>query len=211
MQALPARPCRPSAVYRMRWTASIRSEACGDSRVQLYGRMSILAEKFTDRRPDCITGMAQTKRYKMLTIELVPRGIWYKNLRSMLSHSNWDKLRKEVYKKANYRCEICGGRGDKWPVECHEIWNYDDNVHIQTLTGLIALCPLCHSVKHIGLSQIHGKYESARNHLMKVNEWNIEIANAYIVKAFAIWQRRSQHRWTCNLDWLNRKEKKSDG
>ena len=33
-----------------------------------------------------------------------------------VSRSVWDKLRKQTYRKANYRCEICGGKGPKWPV-----------------------------------------------------------------------------------------------
>ena len=66
-----------------------------------------------------------------LTIELVPQSSWGNNLRSEanLSKGQWDKLRKESYRKANYKCEICGEKGPKWPVECHEIWHYDDEKH----------------------------------------------------------------------------------
>jgi len=55
-------------------------------------------------------------------------------------------------KKAENLCETCGGCGPQYPVECHEIWNYDDTRLIQKLDGLIALCPDCHEVKHIGLA-----------------------------------------------------------
>ena len=82
-----------------------------------------------------------------LTVELVPRSLWGINLRSELPKSKWDKLRKATYKKANFVCEICGGVGRKWPVECHEIWHYDDENKVQRLDGLIALCPPCHQVK----------------------------------------------------------------
>jgi 5-methylcytosine-specific restriction endonuclease McrA len=74
-------------------------------------------------------------------------------------------LRKRTYRQANYRCQVCGGRGSKHPVECHEIWHYDDENKIQKLMGLIALCPSCHQVKHIGLAQIQGKGEEANRHL----------------------------------------------
>ena len=69
----------------------------------------------------------------ILTVELVPKTAWYKNLRSELPEGKWDQLRKHSYRLAEYKCEICTGKGDKWPVECHEIWDYDDVNHIQKL------------------------------------------------------------------------------
>ena len=137
-----------------------------------------------------------------LTIELVPSTCWFTNLRSELSTSQWDKLRKATYRKAKYRCEICGGKGDKHPVECHEIWDYDDENHIQVLKGLIALCPACHQVKHIGLAKLRGKGEEAANHLKKVNGWNERQTQQYILEAFKIWNQRSQYQWQLDLTWL---------
>lgn len=70
-----------------------------------------------------------------LTIELVPNTCWYSNVRSNVAKKDWDTLRYHTYKQASHRCEICGGVGQQHPVECHEIWDYDDQQHIQTLTG----------------------------------------------------------------------------
>ncbi|MBW1729023.1 MAG: HNH endonuclease [Deltaproteobacteria bacterium] len=138
----------------------------------------------------------------MLTIELVPRTAWYKNLRSELSKEQWDELRRASYKAAGYRCEICGGKGDKWPVEAHEIWEYDDKKHIQKLIGIISLCPLCHKVKHIGLAQMNGEYDIVLRHLAKVNGWDLEEAEDYINKQINKWKDRSQYEWELNIDWL---------
>ena len=137
-----------------------------------------------------------------LTIELVPRTAWYKNLRSELSKSEWDKLRKITYKKANNVCEICGGVGPKWPVECHEVWNYDEENNTQTLTGLQAICPNCHQCKHIGLAQVQGHYDTAKAHLAEVNEITLEEAEEYINACFDIWEERSLKKWTLNTEWL---------
>ena len=135
----------------------------------------------------------------MLTIELVPQTSWFSNLRSELPRKKWDEIRKECYAKAGHRCEICGGVGKKHPVECHEIWHYDDEKKEQKLTGLVALCPSCHQVKHIGFAQIQGKYEVAREHLAKVNKWDIEDAEEYIRAQFETWNERSQHSWSVNI------------
>ena len=87
-----------------------------------------------------------------LEIELVPKDLFFRSLRSLVTKQSWDVIRREAYKKAGYRCEICGGKGDRWPVECHEIWEHDDERHIQYLKGTIALCPNCHMIKHTGFS-----------------------------------------------------------
>lgn len=141
-----------------------------------------------------------------LTIELVPSTCWFTNLRSELKQSQWDKLRRKTYRNAHYRCEICGGKGDTHPVECHEIWHYDDEKHIQKLEGLIALCPACHEVKHIGLAGIKGRSKEAAAHLAFVNGWDIAQAKKYINQSFQKWEERSQHEWQLDITWLEQQD-----
>lgn len=138
-----------------------------------------------------------------LTIELVPQTCWYSNVRSEVSAQIWELLKKRVYQKANYRCEICSGKGDRHPVECHEIWDYDDKQRVQTLTGLTALCPACHECKHIGYATIQGRGDIAATHIAKVNNWSPAQADLYIKKCFEIWQARSLVEWTLNISYLN--------
>lgn len=132
----------------------------------------------------------------LLTVELVPETSWYTNVRSQVPADIWDKIRRDVYKAADYQCEICGGKGDKWPVECHEVWEYDDAHHIQTLIKMIALCPSCHMVKHIGFAQIRGRGKEAIEHLMTVNKWTHGEAEQYIEQAFDQWKARGDFDWT---------------
>lgn len=128
-------------------------------------------------------------------IELVPESSWYSNVRSQVSKEIWDVIRRACYKKAGYKCEICNGKGPKWPVECHEIWEYDDVKHIQVLKGFIALCPACHSVKHIGYAQISGNYQQAIDQLKKVNNISDKEADEHVEKCFEIWRKRGEHEW----------------
>lgn len=137
-----------------------------------------------------------------LTIELVPSTCWFENVRSNVSPDQWTFLKKSTYKRANYKCEICGGKGPNWPVECHEIWDYDDNTCVQTLVGLIALCPPCHEVKHIGFTQLRGKEAEAKVHLALINKWNLETANNYIKSSFDLWSKRSKKQWSLELSFL---------
>ncbi len=140
-----------------------------------------------------------------LTIELVPQTAWFSNVRSMISKEDWGTLRKEVYRSANYKCEICGGIGNEHPVECHEIWQYDDSNHTQKLMGLIALCPSCHEVKHIGLASVRGRQDIAKEHLARVNSWSRKKVNQYVNEQFEKWEQRSSYEWEIDLKWLEKK------
>jgi hypothetical protein len=139
-----------------------------------------------------------------LTIELVPKTCWFANLRSIVKSEDWDILRKETYKLAGYYCEICGGKGVQWPVECHEVWEYDDERKIQRLKKLIALCPSCHEVKHVGYANIRNRGEIAIKHLAKINEWSINEAEVYVKQCFETWVRRSKFNWHLDLSYLEK-------
>jgi hypothetical protein len=137
-----------------------------------------------------------------LTLELVPKTSWYNNVRALVDEDGWDRIRRQVWRQARYRCEICGGRGPEHPVECHEVWRYDDRARIQALVRMIALCPACHQVNHFGLAEVRGKGAQARAHLARVNGWTLEQADAYIAEAFQVWARRSAGPWTLDLEGL---------
>jgi hypothetical protein len=138
-----------------------------------------------------------------LDIELIPKSSWYKNVRSEVSKEEWDKIRKYVYKRANYTCEICGGKGNKWPVECHEIWKFNDDENIQELIGFIALCPDCHMVKHIGLANAQGKGREALTHLAEVNGWSGDDAMDYVHYKFLEWTERGENLWTIDISFID--------
>ena len=136
-----------------------------------------------------------------LKIELVPSTSWYDNLRKVLPKSEWDKIRKAAYVNYGHRCGICGTEGR---LNCHEIWEYDDKKHIQKLKGFIALCDMCHHVKHIGLAGIlasEGKldYEKVIEHFMKVNNCDRRTFEEHKKRAFDEWRKRSQHEWHVDL------------
>lgn len=145
--------------------------------------------------------MAQKQQLR-LTIELVPSTSWYNNLRKVIPKSEWDKLRKRVYAKYGHRCGICGT--DSSRLNCHEIWEYDDHTHVQRLVGFIALCDLCHHVKHIGLAGVlasQGKldYEKVVEHFMKVNGCDRKTFEEHERQAFAQWEERSRYEWKVDL------------
>lgn len=139
-----------------------------------------------------------------LTIELVPQTCWYSNVRSNVTRSEWDKLRKGVYRAAGHQCEICSGVGKRHPVECHEVWSYNDEKKIQKLERMIALCPLCHKVKHAGLAGIRGETGLVINQLKRVNSMSEREAVSYLQRAFEIWDERSRSQWKLDISHLEK-------
>lgn len=136
-----------------------------------------------------------------LTIELVPEPCWYKSLREATTRTQWDKLRRQVYTEHGNRCAICDAEG---MLYCHEIWEYDDDAHVQRLAGFTALCPMCSHVKHIGLAgklAQQGKldYEAVVAHFLGVNNCTRAAFNAHHTAAFDQWRKRSHHTWTTDL------------
>lgn len=142
------------------------------------------------------------KQVVELFVDLVPRSAWFSNLRSELTADEWLAAKRMVFRRANMRCEVCGGRGPDHPVECHERWAYDDATGVQTLTGLVALCPDCHEATHMGSARVKGRFDEARAHLMAVNQWSAEVAADHIENAFQDWLRRSEREWTLDATWL---------
>ena len=142
-------------------------------------------------------GMAELK----LTIDLIPKTSWYRNLRTIVGRRRWDGIRRQVYAAHDHRCAICGAEGQ---LNCHEIWCHDDDHGIQELVGFTALCNMCHHVKHFGQSQIlaaqgHLDIEKVVEHFMRVNQCDRDAFDTHVRTAFALWHRRSQREWTVEL------------
>ena len=141
-----------------------------------------------------------------LTVELIPSTCHFSNVRTTVTPAEWDKIRFISYAAANNKCEICSSNGKlqgyKHFVECHEIWDYDDLNHVQTLTGLISLCPTCHQVKHIGRSIAIGKLGVCKQQLAKVNNWTQKQIDDHIVSSFELHKERSKHQWTLDISLL---------
>lgn len=151
--------------------------------------------------------MWSPEKRKLLTMDLIPLSTWGINARVGLSREVWSGIAQEVYEKAGHCCQICGSTGTKHPVECHEIWSYDFDKKIQSLKGLIALCPSCHEVKHMGRAISQNRGEIAANHLSKVNQWNDSKTNDYIKKEFELWNKECQVIWKVDISYLDKYHK----
>lgn len=137
-----------------------------------------------------------------LVAELVPSTCWMSNVRDHVPADTWRALSREVYRLANYKCEICGCQGENHPVENHEVWKYENGT--QTLVRMIALCPSCHLCKHPGFASLSNRIEEVYEQLMRINRWTRTQAQQHLKHAFSEWERRSAQTWTLDLSYLSR-------
>lgn len=135
-----------------------------------------------------------------LQIEMIPRTSWYSNLRSELSKEDWDILRKEAYRNANWHCQICGCSGVQ--LHAHEIWDFNMATEVQTLIKIVALCPICHATIHYGRTcKIEGMAgaEKVMKHFCKVNNCSLEDFNEHVREAKDLWMIRSEVNWKLDI------------
>jgi len=136
-----------------------------------------------------------------LTAELVPESCFYSNLRTAVSRENWDAIRRRAYADAKMQCSVCG-RATK--LNCHEMWDYDDELLTQTLRGFTALCDMCHHVKHLGFAQVLSakgqlNYVDMVAHFCRVNKCALSDFRKHEASVFRQWRERSAKRWTTDL------------
>ena len=142
------------------------------------------------------------KEYK-LTFELVPEECWRGSLYHALSPADWDRVRKDAYKRAGYRCRICGAKGR---LEAHEKWSYDEEKALQKLEDVMALCHSCHEVKHIGRTQMMGRGADAMEHFMRVNKCAQMDFHAALAEANEEYLKRNRiEGWVTDVSWLRDK------
>ncbi len=138
------------------------------------------------------------RNYK-LTIDLLPKGAWNNDFSKTLPKKEWDVLRQECYKRANYKCEICGFETSE--LDAHEVWDFNVNRQTQTLVDIIALCSKCHGVKHMRNSKRLGYEQEAKQHFIKTNNCSeLEYASHYAKAQMDFEERNKVYRWKIIAD-----------
>src|SRR6266511_1376755 len=72
----------------------------------------------------------------------------------------------------------------------------------ETWVRIVALCPDCHTVQHMGFANLHGGGTQARAHLARINGWSLARTDAHIADAFRLWAQRNHQPWILDLEGL---------
>lgn len=143
-----------------------------------------------------------------LRADLLPATTWGSNLRGLFP-ADWDRLRLPICTAAGNRCEVCGAEafmdnGRRCRPHCHELWIFEhkNGRHVQRLDTLIALCPDCHRVQHIGLAGLNSETDAVIAKLCEVNCWTRQQAQRELNRAQAAYEQRQRYRWDLDLSAL---------
>jgi 5-methylcytosine-specific restriction endonuclease McrA len=78
---------------------------------------------------------------------------------------NWDKIRKKIYKRDDFKCQYCGKKGK---LNCHHIIPYR-STQDNSGDNLITLCNLCHSK----LERMYDNMITRAEYFSIINKWKI--------------------------------------
>lgn len=138
-----------------------------------------------------------------LFIDMIPPKCWFNNVRKHIKASNWNILRHYIYDRNNNKCECCNvEKTIENPLEAHERWDYDNINNIQKLIRIIALCRKCHLSTHMGYARVTGKYEEAKNHLMKVRNFTEEEYEKHYEETGNLWIMRSKKDYKLDISLI---------
>lgn len=137
-----------------------------------------------------------------LRFEMIPENMWYCNLRHILKQKEWDIIRKDAYKRFNYKCGCCNRKVKR--LEAHELWNYDESTETQTLIDVVALCKICHLTIHIGQAGLLGKTNECFANYCKINNCTKMQCIEDYNNAFILWEKRNKISWKLNIDWIKK-------
>lgn len=123
-------------------------------------------------------------------VNLVPKSSWGQSLARLLPEETWQAIRRREIEGAGHRCEVCGRRQSKG-LHCHEVWEYDDELHIQTLSCYAVLCERCHLVFHFGYAQTQGLADETLAWAARVAKKSVRQIEEELEEVYRDWVKRS--------------------
>lgn len=138
----------------------------------------------------------------VLTIDLVPGPLHGQSLANLLNRNEWERLRADTLRRKGALCEVCGARS---PLECDEVWDYDDTARVARLAQLRIICRMCHRAKHYGRTRSvfdEQEVEAVIAHFCRVNGCDRAAFEAHQKQASELWWERTQpERGTWSVDF----------
>ena len=131
--------------------------------------------------------------YLRLTMDPLPAGSRFATLARLLPPSQWDAIRRSAYRRAGYRCEVCGSQAR---LHCHEVWQCSPETGYQWLRGFQALCPLCHDTKHAVFARDPPRRAEVLQHFARVNGTTLLEAEEHLRQAIRRQRELDQRQWT---------------
>jgi len=129
------------------------------------------------------------------------------SIKNVVHFKDWERLKKFIFERNNYKCECCLNKTEPEDIEAHEYYEYstdkDGKNPTLTLKRIIAICKRCHEATHYGLAKIKQREHIAKAQLKNINKIDEKQANKHIKEAFELWKERDRlEDCTLNLELL---------
>lgn len=130
------------------------------------------------------------RELKLLPV-LIPRPLWGINAHDLVERDCWEKIRRDTFLRDKKRCVICGKQG---PLECHEVFTFDDANGIATLARLESRCSTCHACNHLGRLYKRNPpgFKQALVYLAKINKMQPQEVIDLVKDAFKLHKARTR-------------------
>jgi len=136
-----------------------------------------------------------------LTIDIVPDTCVITRVRDHLLPAEWQAIAKAYVDHSNSICQICGS---EIANDCQEVWQFNDETIMLTLTGFQTVCSGCFRVRYVERSSAPGEVQFAVFYLARINGWSEELSRFYINVCFRVWDKRSEMDWSMDLSFIKR-------
>jgi len=149
------------------------------------------------------------------------------SIKNVVHFKDWERLKKFIFERNNYKCECCLNKTEPEDIEAHEYYDYSTHDGKKatettperlryasptrgksknptlTLKRIIAICKRCHEATHYGLAKIKQREHIAKAQLKNINKIDEKQANKHIKEAFELWKEKDRlEDCTLNLELL---------
>ena len=130
------------------------------------------------------------RRLKLLPV-LIPKPLWGINAHNLLVGECWQRMRRDTFLRDKNRCVICG---EQKPLQCHEVFSFDDAEGIAVLTKLESRCEVCHDCNHLGrlYKTDPDAFKSALAYLGVINQLDPPDVIRLVKEAFRLHKTRTR-------------------
>jgi hypothetical protein len=129
---------------------------------------------------------------------LVPKPLWGKSAAQLFKGKGravWKRIRSDALQVALHACQVCSDAAPDTALNCHELWDYDDEHGTATLVGLRIQCRKCDCAVHMGRAEKQGVLDVAIAHLCIVNGIGEPEAMKLYRRARGVWSQRNKKQW----------------
>lgn len=136
---------------------------------------------------------------------MVPFPLWGANMRSLMTATEWRKVRLALLDEQGMVCVVCG-KIETAPsrVYAHEEWEYDETTEpaVARIAGISLVCWHCHACEHWGFTSsmtaqgvLPRAVDDTIAHFCRLNRATKEDFRAHEEEARATWVRRNKRKW----------------